>query len=62
MLLLLLDGDVFLNPGPLMLGVLNTRSVRNKGGGHGGRVETLLPPTSEAGVRSPAWPQMEKLV
>ena len=31
MLLLLLGGDVCLNPGPLTLGVLNTGSVRNKG-------------------------------
>ena len=31
-------------------------------GGHGGRVVTLSPPTSEAGVRSPSWPQVEKLV
>ena len=31
-------------------------------GGHGGRVVTLSPPTSEAGVRSPAWPQVGKLV
>ena len=31
-------------------------------GGHGGRVVTLSPPTSEAGVRSPVWPQVEKLV
>ena len=31
MLLLLLGGDVSLNPGPLTLGVLNTRSVRDKG-------------------------------
>ena len=29
--------------------------------GHGGRV-TLSPPTSEAGVRFPAWPQVGKLV
>ena len=29
---------------------------------HGGRVVTLSPPTSEAGVRSPSWPQVEKLV
>ena len=28
---LLLGGDVSLNPGPLTLGLLNTRSVRNKG-------------------------------
>ena len=25
-------------------------------GGHGGRVVTLSPPTSAAGVRSPSWP------
>ena len=31
-------------------------------GGHGGRVVTLSPPTSEAGVRFPAWPQVGKLV
>ena len=31
-------------------------------GGHGGRVVTLSPPTSEAGVRSPARPQLGKLV
>ena len=31
MLILLLSGDVSLNPGPLTLGVVNTRSVRNKG-------------------------------
>ena len=31
MLLLLLGGDVSLNPGALTLGVLNTRSVKNKG-------------------------------
>ena len=31
-------------------------------GGHSGRVVTLLPPTSEAGVRFPAWPQVGKLV
>ena len=31
MLLLLLSGDVSLNPGPLTLGVVNTRSIRNKG-------------------------------
>ena len=30
--------------------------------GHGGRVVTLSPPTSEAGVRTPAWPQVGKLV
>ena len=32
------------------------------GGGHGGRVVTLLPPTSEAGVRFPARPQVGKQV
>ena len=30
--------------------------------GHVGRVATLSPPTSEAGVRFPAWPQVGKLV
>ena len=30
--------------------------------GHSGRVATLSPPTSEAGVRSPSWPQVGKLV
>ena len=30
--------------------------------GHGGRVVTLSPPTSEAGVRSPSRPQVGKLV
>ena len=32
------------------------------GGGHGARVVTLSPPTSEAGVRLPARPQVGKLV
>ena len=32
------------------------------GRGHGGRVVTLLPPTSEAGVRFLAWPEVGKLV
>ena len=32
------------------------------GRGHGGRVVTLSPPTSEAGVRFLAWPQVGKLV
>ena len=31
-------------------------------GSHGGRVVTLSPPTSEAGVRFPARPQVGKLV
>ena len=31
-------------------------------GGHGGRVVTLSPPTSEAGVRSASRPQVGKLV
>ena len=31
-------------------------------GGRGGRVVALSPPTSEAGVRFPAWPQVGKLV
>ena len=32
------------------------------GGRHGGRVVTLSPPTSEAGVRSPSRPYVGKLV
>ena len=32
------------------------------GGGHSGRVVTLSPPPSEAGVRFLAWPQVGKLV
>ena len=35
---------------------------RSKLGEHGGRVVTLLPPTSEDGVLSPSWPQVGKLV
>ena len=31
-------------------------------GGHGGRVVTLSPPTSEAGVRFPARPHVGELV
>ena len=31
-------------------------------GGHGGRVATLAPPTSEAGVRLPARPKVGKLI
>ena len=31
-------------------------------GGHGGRVVTLSPPTSEAEVQFPTWPQVGKLV
>ena len=31
-------------------------------GGHGGRVVTLSPPTSEAGVRSPSRPYVGKVV
>ena len=30
--------------------------------GHGGRVVTVSPPTSEAGIRFLAWPQVGKLV
>ena len=36
--------------------------VGGRGGGHGGRVITLLPPTSEAGVRFLARPRVGKLV
>ena len=31
MLLLLMCGDVAMNPGPVMLGLVNARSIRNKG-------------------------------
>ena len=37
-------------------------SPLDQGGGHGGRVVTLLPPTSEAVVRSPSRPYVGKLV
>ena len=30
--------------------------------GHGGRVVTLPPPTSEAGVQFPAWPHVGELI
>ena len=36
--------------------------VKGLPGGHGGRMVTLSPPTSEPGVRSPARPQVGKLV
>ena len=47
--------------------MVNKSQVKNEvfiftGGGHGGRVVTLSPPTSEAGVRSLSWPQVGKLV
>ena len=38
------------------------KEIMNTGRGHGGRVVTLLPLTSEAGVRFPARPQVGKLV
>ena len=38
------------------------QSIKTIQGGHGGRVVTLPPPTSEAGVRFPARPQVGKLV
>ena len=31
MLLILMCGDVAINPGPVMLGLINARSIRNKG-------------------------------
>ena len=43
------------------LAPLNSNTCTNEGG-HGGRVVTLSPPTSEGGVRFPAWPQVGKLV
>ena len=38
------------------------KAFLNQGRGHGGRVVTLSPPTSEAGVWFPARPQVGKLV
>ena len=46
-------GVVRFDLGPLLQGQI---------GGHGGRVVTLSPPTSEAGVRSPSRPYVGKLV
>ena len=57
-----------LNPGPemwkacVLTYVKNVPSLYPSLRGHGGRVVTLLPPTSVAGVRFPAWPQVGKLV
>ena len=50
-----------------MQSILVTKSLRfltilKNPRGHGGRVVTLPPPTSEAGVRFPAWPHVGKLV
>ena len=45
--------------GPQYCHLLGLEEVR---GGHGGRVVTLSPPTSEAGVQFPARPQVGKLV
>ena len=42
--------------------IINVHGLHKTSWGQGGRVVTLLPPTSEAGVRFPAWPQVEKLV
>ena len=39
-----------------------TGNLFQKAGGHGGRVVTLSPPTSEAGVRFLTRPQVGKLV
>ena len=36
--------------------------ARDFQGGHGDRMVTFSPPTSEVGVRFPAWPQVRKLV
>ena len=48
----------------LVLGLNYSKYDMNliKSGDHGGRVVTLSPPTSEAGVRFPARPQVGKLV
>ena len=41
---------------------INTITEVIEARGHGGRVVTLSPPTSVAGVRSPEWSQVGKLV
>ena len=46
----------------ILLNPLEYPEVLMKYRGHGGRVATLSPPTSEAGVRSPPWSQVGKLV
>ena len=48
--------------GPLKRDVKMTFRLTGGGGWQGGRVVTLSPPTSEAGVRFPARPQVRKLV
>ena len=48
--------DYFLHADVEIIALLDT------GGGNGGRVVTLSPPTSEAGVRSLSWNQVGKLV
>ena len=45
-----------------LLQVTQQTFPHQKSRGHGGRVVTLLPPTSEIRVRFPARPQVEKLV
>ena len=47
--------DAFHCSSPLLKGNISC-------GGHGGRVVTLSPPTSEAGVQSPSWPEVGNLV
>ena len=42
------------------LGIVQFANFNDRG--HGGRVVKLSPPTSEAGVRFLAWPQVGKLV
>ena len=46
----------------LLYDVFSMVYISQGGGGHGGRVVTLSPPTSEAGVRFLARPQVGKLV
>ena len=42
--------------------LIHSQALEARIGGHGGRVVTLSPPTSEAGVRSPSRPYVGKLV
>ena len=58
-------GDTLLWPTEPLQTILyyyNEVLTRGHGWGHGGRVVTLSPPTSEARVRSPSWPEVGKLV
>ena len=56
------SGHLLVYIGSLIVCVNKCYHILHTSRGHGGRVVTLWPPTSEAGVRFPAWPQVGKLV